>query len=125
MTVSYDFTGKVAFVTGAAKGIGLAAAEAFAKAGAAVAMFDRDDEALKAETEHLNAVGHNTLSLVGDVTDEASVQEAIDRTIADLGGLDMAFNNAGIQADATELADVSMDDYDRMLAINLRGWSSR
>jgi len=121
MNVSYDFSGKTAFVTGAAKGMGLAAADAFAAAGAAVALVDRDEDALRTEARRLNAGGGRALPIVCDVADEISVKEAVRRTVAELGGLDMAFNNAGIQADAVELADVAMDDYDRMLGINLRG----
>lgn len=121
MNVSYDFSGKTALVTGAGKGMGLAGVNAFAAAGAAIAMIDRDVEALEKEAARLTEAGHRVLPIPCDVSDEAQVKAAIGRTVSELGGLDMAFNNAGIQADATELADVTMDDYDRMLAINLRG----
>ena len=121
MNVSYDFSGKTAFVTGAAKGMGLAAANAFVAAGAAVALVDRDEDALRTEARRLNSGSGRALPIVCDVAAENSVKEAVRRTVAELGGLDLAFNNAGIQADAVELADVSMDDYDHMLGINLRG----
>ncbi|WP_199555280.1 SDR family NAD(P)-dependent oxidoreductase [Sandaracinobacteroides hominis] len=121
MNPIYDYAGKVAFVTGAASGMGLATAKAFAAAGAAVALVDAKGDAVAKAASELEASGARVLAITCDVSDEAQVKAAVERTVADLGGLDMAFNNAGIQSGATELADVAMADYDRMLGINLRG----
>ncbi|WP_031554992.1 SDR family NAD(P)-dependent oxidoreductase [Parvularcula oceani] len=121
MSVTYDFSGKTAFVTGAGKGMGLAAASAFAAAGAAVALVDWDGDVLHAEADRLSDAGHHVLPVVCDVADEAAVRDAVKRSVSELGALDMAFNNAGIQADAVEFADLAIDQYDRMLGINLRG----
>jgi NAD(P)-dependent dehydrogenase (short-subunit alcohol dehydrogenase family) len=118
---TYDFTGEVALVTGASKGMGLAASLAFAESGAAVAMLDIDPEALAAESDKLAAAGHQVLALTCDVADEGQVASAVDRTVEHLGRLDMAFNNAGIQVPATEIADEDAEVYDRVQAINLRG----
>jgi NAD(P)-dependent dehydrogenase (short-subunit alcohol dehydrogenase family) len=121
MNPTYDYSGQAAFVTGAASGMGLAAARAFADAGAAVALIDANGDALAEAVRALEATGARALALTCDVSDEMQVLDAVTRTVAEFGRLDMAFNNAGIQSDATELADVAMADYDRMLAINLRG----
>ncbi|MCJ2185757.1 SDR family NAD(P)-dependent oxidoreductase [Novosphingobium beihaiensis] len=121
MNPTYDYSGKVAFVTGAASGMGLAAATAFAEAGAAVALVDANGEAASRAAETLAAAGHKVLAIRCDVSEDAQVKSAVERTVEAFGSLDMAFNNAGIQADVTELADIEVADYDRMTGINLRG----
>ncbi len=121
MNPTYDYVGQVAFVTGAASGMGLATARAFAAAGAAVALVDANAEAVSKAAASLEGSGGRVLAITCDVSDEDQVKAAVDRTVAELGRLDMAFNGAGIQADSAELADITMADYDRMLAINLRG----
>lgn len=121
MNPTYDLKGQVAFVTGAASGMGLATATAFAEAGAAVVLTDANEAALADSAKALTDEGHSILAVRCDVSDEAQVRDAVAQTVARFGRLDMAFNNAGIQSDATELADVAMADYDRMLGINLRG----
>ncbi|EQB08769.1 MULTISPECIES: SDR family oxidoreductase [Sphingomonadales] len=121
MNPVYDYAGQVAFVTGAGSGMGLATARAFAAAGAAVALVDANGAAVADAVALLDARGAQAIAVTCDVSDEAQVKAGVERTIAEFGRLDMAFNNAGIQSDATDLADVPMADYDRMLAINLRG----
>jgi NAD(P)-dependent dehydrogenase (short-subunit alcohol dehydrogenase family) len=121
MNPIYDYTGRVVFVTGAASGLGFATAQAFAAAGAAVALVDANGAAVANAAAALEASGARALPITCDVSDEAQVKAAVERTVAEFGRLDVAFNNAGIQSDATELADVAMADYDRMLGINLRG----
>jgi NAD(P)-dependent dehydrogenase (short-subunit alcohol dehydrogenase family) len=117
----YDFTGQVALVTGASSGMGLATAQAFAKAGATVALADIDHDALRAATDDLTAAGHQALAVTCDVSSEDDVAAMIETTVASFGRLDMAFNNAGIQAPSTDAADESADSFDRVNAINLRG----
>ncbi|MET7642460.1 glucose 1-dehydrogenase [Streptomyces sp. NPDC005426] len=121
MTINPCFDNKAAFVTGAGSGLGLAAAKAFAEAGAAVALADRDLDAVQAAAEQLTAAGHRAIALRCDVADEADVARAVDETVKAFGSLDVAYNNAGIQAPVSETADADGDDFDRVIAVNLRG----
>ncbi|CAM5738843.1 SDR family oxidoreductase OS=Streptomyces tendae OX=1932 GN=GUR47_22440 PE=4 SV=1 [Streptomyces tendae] len=125
MNPTYDFTGQVAFVTGASSGMGLATARAFAEAGAAVALADINEDAVNAAAKQLTDDGHQAVALVCDVTDEDQVAAAVDRTVETFGRLDMAYNNAGIMPPPTDAADESADQFDRVQDINLRGiWAS-
>lgn len=120
-----DFTGKVALITGAAAGMGLATAQAFAEAGAAVAMADFREDLVQAEAEKLKSAGHKVIAIRCDVSDDAQVKEMVERTIAELGGLDAAFNNAGVMARIAATAESTREEWDRVIGINLRGvWSS-
>jgi NAD(P)-dependent dehydrogenase (short-subunit alcohol dehydrogenase family) len=119
-----DFAGKVALVTGAAAGMGLATARAFAEAGAAVVLADVKEEAVQAEAAQLIAAGHKALALRCDVSDDAQVAAMVERTVAEFGRLDAAFNNAGVMARIVYTADSSREDWDRVIGINLQGvWS--
>jgi NAD(P)-dependent dehydrogenase (short-subunit alcohol dehydrogenase family) len=116
-----SFEGQVALVTGAASGMGLATAKAFADAGAAVVLLDLHEEALGAATDQLVTAGHKAISVRCNVTDETEVAAMVERTVATFGRLDAAFNNAGVQSPAVETADASGAEFDRVNAINLRG----
>jgi NAD(P)-dependent dehydrogenase (short-subunit alcohol dehydrogenase family) len=118
---SYDFTGQVALVTGGSSGMGLATAQAFAEAGAAVVLADVNEAALGVAAEALTAAGHQALGVVCDVSQEDQVDAMVNQAVAAFGRLDMAFNNAGIQAPPTDAADEPADTFDRVNAINLRG----
>jgi NAD(P)-dependent dehydrogenase (short-subunit alcohol dehydrogenase family) len=119
MDLSFD--GKVAFVTGAGAGIGLAAATAFAERGAAVALTDVDEDTAKAAADGLTNKGYKAIGLRCDVTDETAVAEAVRTTVSTFGRLDAAFNNAGIHVVRADTADVEGSDFDRIIAVNLRG----
>src|SRR5690242_4144108 len=119
-----DFTGKVALVTGAASGMGLATARAFAQAGAAVALSDFRKDVVNAEAQKLAAAGHRAIAVPCDVSDDNQVEKMVDRTVAEFGRLDAAFNNAGVMAKIAPTADSTREEWDRVIGINLRGvWS--
>lgn len=119
-----DFSGKVALVTGAGSGMGLATAEAFAEAGAAVALVDYNEETVKKAAETLTHAGHKAIAIRCDVSDDGHVAAMVERTLDELGGLDAAFNNAGVMSHVAPTADSTREEWDRVVGINLRGvWS--
>lgn len=117
----YDFTGKVALVTGAASGMGLAAARAFAAAGASVALADINRDAAEAAAQTLSSAGLTAVGIGCDVANIDEVEAMVDRTVASFGRLDAAFNNAGVQSPLAETADANPNDYDFVMGVNLRG----
>src|SRR6266849_3542431 len=118
------FENKVALVTGAGSGMGLATAQAFAMEGAAVVLADINEAAAREAAEQLVAAGHKALAIRCDVADERQVAAMVEQTVSTFGRLDAAFNNAGVQSPAVETADASGEEFDRVNAINLRGvWS--
>ncbi|WP_433038057.1 SDR family NAD(P)-dependent oxidoreductase [Actinomycetospora sp. CA-053990] len=122
---TYDFSGQTAFVTGAGSGMGFATARAFAESGAAVALADLAGEALDAAEHELRDAGHRVLAVPCDVSDEDQVTTAVRRTVETFGGLDLAYNNAGIQSPVTDAADETAEVFDRVNGVNLRGiWAS-
>jgi len=121
MNPVYDFNGQVALVTGASSGMGLASAKAFAEAGAAVALVDRNAEKLSSSVDALKAAGHKVIGIECDVSDEAQAKAAVERTVAELGRLDVAYNNAGILGPMCEMSEETLDGYEQTQAVNLRG----
>jgi 3-oxoacyl-[acyl-carrier protein] reductase len=112
--------GRRALVTGAANGIGAAIAVAFAEAGAAVSLVDRDGgERLDAVAARCGSTGGEVMTAIADVSDEAGVRAAFDATYARFGGLDVLVNNAGIITES-RVEDMSVALLDQMLAVNLR-----
>jgi NAD(P)-dependent dehydrogenase (short-subunit alcohol dehydrogenase family) len=116
--------GRVAFVTGAASGIGRAAAEALVARGWAVALVDRDEKAGPQVEAELRKTGE-AVFIPCDVTDDAGVRRAVERTVRTWGRLDAAFNAAGADGEKGKaVADSSVENWNRVIALNLTGvWS--
>jgi len=115
-----QLSGKVALVTGAASGIGKAIAETYAKAGAAVAICDLNQQGADAAAAAINAAGGKAIGVAMDVTDEAAVDKGTDDVVRKLGGLDILVSNAGIQI-VKPVVDFPFADWKKMLAIHMDG----
>jgi 3-oxoacyl-[acyl-carrier protein] reductase len=115
--VTDELTGRVAFVTGAARGIGLAIVAALSQRGASVALADVDLPALETATRSL---GDRTLAVEADVSRQADVRRAVGQTVEHFGGLDILVNNAGI-CPLRDFSEVTEEEWDRVMAINLKG----
>jgi NAD(P)-dependent dehydrogenase (short-subunit alcohol dehydrogenase family) len=112
--------GKVAFVTGAANGIGRAAALAFAREGASVAVADVSDQGNQETARMVEAAGGRALAVRCDVSREEDVKAALDKAVEAFGRLDIAFNNAGVEQAHTTTADTTEADWDKLMAVNVR-----
>ncbi|HEY2398380.1 MAG TPA: glucose 1-dehydrogenase [Solirubrobacteraceae bacterium] len=114
--------GRTAIVTGASRGIGAETARALAAAGASVALAARDARSLDRVAEEIDAAGGRAIAVPTDIGEQTAIERLVARTVAEFGGLDLAFNNAaGGGHRPTPLTDVAVDDFDSALAINLRG----
>ncbi|QDT65841.1 SDR family oxidoreductase [Calycomorphotria hydatis] len=113
--------GKVVFISGGNSGIGLATAVLFAREGADIALIGRRAEENTIAKEEVEKLGARCLTYTGDVSDEAFVKGAINGTATIFGRLDYAFNNAGVEEMPTPFEDHKVDDYDRIMDINLKG----
>src|SRR5271166_2931401 len=120
--VKRNFTGKVAFVTGAGGGIGRAAALGFAREGASLVVADVSDKENQETARLIEEQGGRALAVRCDVTRIEDVKAALDKTAEAFGRLDFAFNNAGIEPKKpAPTADYDLDEWERIIAIDLRG----
>lgn len=119
--MSRDFAGKVVFISGAGAGIGEACALAFAREGARVVVADISGEAAERVGAAIQAEGGEALALAGDVSRADQVTAMIERIVAHWGRLDVAINNAGISSPIKSLAETEEADFDRLMAVNLKG----
>ncbi|WP_313572896.1 MULTISPECIES: SDR family NAD(P)-dependent oxidoreductase [Pseudescherichia] len=115
------FDGKAALVTGAASGIGLSTAVAFAQSGASVVLADLDFKAAESEAQKLVDAGYKAIAVRCDVTSESDAANAVEICVATFGSLDVAFNNAGLHVPVENTADAHAADFDLAIAVNLRG----
>ena len=118
--VRFDFTGKVAVVTGAANGIGAACARLFAASGAAVALWDIDAAAAQSLAAELAGTGARAEGFACNVARSGEVQAALVATVAAFGRVDVLINNAGIFR-AAEFLDIAEADWDAVIDVNLKG----
>jgi len=128
MTIDlFDLSGRAAFVTGGASGIGLAIVEAMLEHGAAVTVADRDPEGLAAVSERLGEAGPRLRTAQVDVTDRAGLDAAVDAAVAAHGRLDAMFVNAGVTAGPSfsapegRLTAITQERWDASMAVNLGG----
>lgn len=117
--IDYQLKGRVAIVTGGVSGIGLATAELLAASGAAVAVWDLKADAVEKTAADLRDKGARAIGIALDVTDEQAVEAAVQRTVQELGGLDIGVNNAGIGGPSASSGDYPVDGWRRVIDVNL------
>jgi NAD(P)-dependent dehydrogenase (short-subunit alcohol dehydrogenase family) len=115
-----DLSGKVALVTGGASGIGRASAIALAKAGASVAIADLNPDNGQAVVKEISDAGGRAIFIETDATQEAAVERMVQRTVAELGGLDIAFNNVGRGEVGATIVSTTSESWDWILATSLK-----
>lgn len=119
--MNISFENQVALVTGAASGMGLATAQAFAEAGAKVVLADFREDVVQKEADKLVAAGKTAIAIGCDVSNDTQIEAMIARTVSHFGRLDVAFNNAGVMAKVAPIAESSHEEWERVIGINLRG----
>lgn len=110
--------GRVALVTGASRGIGAGIARELAGAGATVALAARDEAALQEVARSFG--GARSLVVAADMSDPADLDRLVDRVVGELGGIDALVNNAGFLPPAKQIYNVDLDEWERVLGVNLR-----
>src|SRR5215216_4073212 len=116
-----SYAGKVAFVTGAGTGIGRATALAFAREGAGVVVSDVSEQGNRETARMIEAAGGRALAVACDVRQAEDVKAALDKAVETFGRLDVAFNNAGVEQPIMPAADLTEEQWDRIVDIDLRG----
>ncbi|WP_309130986.1 glucose 1-dehydrogenase [Brevibacterium sp.] len=121
MPTTFDFTGKTVFITGAGSGIGRATAEAFAAAGADVTVTGTEEAPLRETAKLVEAQGRRAHVAICDVTDSKNVADAVASAVQTLGPISIGVNNAGIEQPPKPLAETSDEEFDGLIAVDLRG----
>jgi NAD(P)-dependent dehydrogenase (short-subunit alcohol dehydrogenase family) len=113
--------GKVAIITGAGSGMGKCAALLFAREGAKIAAADVNEGPVKATVAEISKQGGGAIAIRADVSKAEDVKRMVDETVAKLGPPNVLYNNAGIEGDSAFMSNMTEDQFDRVIAINLRG----
>jgi NAD(P)-dependent dehydrogenase (short-subunit alcohol dehydrogenase family) len=113
--------GKIAIITGAGSGIGAQTAEAFAREGARVALVDVRADGLNEVVRRIQEAGGEALALAADVSNAEQVRIAVEKAVARFGRLDILVNNAGIRASRSTVVDLTEAEFDRTIAVDLKG----
>lgn len=116
-----DLEGKIVMITGAGMGLGRAIALAFAEEGASVAICDINAEAMGETRVLIEEAGGSAIEIRMDVSDDASVSKGIEQIVSELGGLDVAVNNAALFPNPGPFHDVDLATYDKVMSVNTRG----
>ena len=121
MNISFDLNGKVALVTGASSGIGRASAEMLAANGARVAInYHRNEDGAEEAQKKIAEAGGSAITIQADVTRADEVRTLIDRTVAELGPVDMLVNNAGSLIERLKILDLTEEYWDEVIDLNLK-----
>ncbi|MDZ4245731.1 MAG: SDR family NAD(P)-dependent oxidoreductase, partial [Dehalococcoidia bacterium] len=117
----FTLEGKVAIVTGASVGLGACFAEAMAEAGADVVGADCQEKLLDETMERIGKLGRRVLAIPTDVTKEQDVRRMVETTVKEFGSLDIIINNAGIAGKSHPIHELSFEDWDKVVQVNLNG----
>ncbi|MDY6863921.1 MAG: SDR family oxidoreductase [Thermodesulfobacteriota bacterium] len=117
----FNLEGKVSVVTGAGSGLGTAFAQAMAEAGAKVVCADINGDTAGKVAEDLNDKGYDAISLKADVSKEEEVKEMINKTVKEWNTLDIIFNNAGVAGEVKPIHELSLAEWEKLMAINMTG----
>jgi NAD(P)-dependent dehydrogenase (short-subunit alcohol dehydrogenase family) len=116
----FDLSGKVALITGGAIGLGKAFGEALAEFGADIAIGDIDEATAQETAAQIEKMGRRSLVVKADVTRPDDVQRMVDETVAHLGAIDILINNAGVTAKGMRIHEMPLEDFDRVINLDLR-----
>lgn len=119
--MAFDFHNKVVLITGAGAGLGFACAQAFADAGARLAITDISQDALDKAVTELQSSGAEVLALLNDASNSDDVEALLNAIVERFGRLDIAVNNAGTATPLQEFHEVGEAEFDRVMAVNLKG----
>jgi NAD(P)-dependent dehydrogenase (short-subunit alcohol dehydrogenase family) len=117
----FDLSGKVALVTGGGNGLGRFFCEALAEFGADVSVVDIDERGAKEAAGSVKGLGRRSMAVRVDINSPDDVERMATQTVAELGRIDILVNNAGVTAKPARVAEIAVEDWDRVMGINLRG----